>query len=125
MENKSTPMRQNLICLKNHLQQRRWFFSPGKRWVCVLVLNRSGICAASCIVSLINDNKVMFAVRHYLTEDERDPYQEWLKKLRDPIAKMQVVKRVNRIEGGNFGDHKFCREGVWELRIDQGAGYRV
>ena len=25
----------------------------------------------------------------------------------------------------NFGDHKPCREGVWELRIDQGAGYRV
>ena len=67
----------------------------------------------------------MFVVRHYLSEDERDPFQEWLKKLRDPIAKMQVVKRVNRIEGGNFGDHKFCRDGVWELRIDQGAGYRV
>ena len=84
-----------------------------------------GICSASCILSLLNDNLVMFAVRHYLTEDERDPYQGWLKKLRDTIAKMQVVKRVNRIEGGNFGDHKFCREGVWELRIDQGAGYRV
>ena len=26
---------------------------------------------------------------------------------------------------GNFGDHKFCRDGVWELRIDQGAGYGV
>lgn len=25
----------------------------------------------------------------------------------------------------NYGDHKPCREGVWELRIDQGAGYRV
>jgi len=45
-----------------------------------------------------------------------------VKKLRDPIAKIQVVKRVNRLEDGNFGDHKFCREGVWELRIDQGAG---
>lgn len=67
----------------------------------------------------------MFSVRHYLTENERDPYQEWMKKIRDPIAKLQVVKRVNRIAGGNFGDHKFCREGVWELRIDQGAGYRV
>ena len=67
----------------------------------------------------------MFVVRHYLTEDERDLYQEWLKKLRDPIAKLQVVRRVNRVESGNFGDHKFCREGVWELRIDQGAGYRV
>ncbi|PVE43199.1 type II toxin-antitoxin system RelE/ParE family toxin [Limnohabitans planktonicus] len=67
----------------------------------------------------------MFTVRHYLTEDARDPFQEWLKRLRDPIAKVQVVKRINRIEGGNFGDHKPCREGVWELRIDQGAGYRV
>jgi putative addiction module killer protein len=67
----------------------------------------------------------MFTVRHFLSEDERDPLQECLKKLRDPIAKMQVVKRVNRIESGNFGDHKFCRDGVWELRIDQGAGYRV
>ncbi len=67
----------------------------------------------------------MFVVRHYLSEDERDPFQEWLKKLRDPIAKMQVVMRVNRIEGGNFGDNKFCRDGVWEVRIDQGAGYRV
>lgn len=67
----------------------------------------------------------MFTVRHFLSEDERDPLQEWLKKLRDPIAKMQVVKRVNRIESGIFGNHKFCRDGVWELRIDQGAGYRV
>ena len=29
------------------------------------------------------------------------------------------------MELGNFGDHKFCREGVWELRVDVGAGYRV
>ena len=29
------------------------------------------------------------------------------------------------MELGNFGDHKFCRDGVWELRIDEGPGYRV
>jgi len=67
----------------------------------------------------------MLTVRHYLTPDKRDTYPEWAKNLRDPIAKMQVVKRINRIEGGNLGDHKFCRDGVWELRIDQGAGYRI
>ena len=67
----------------------------------------------------------MFTVRHYITEDERDLFQEWLKKLRDPMAKVQVIKRVGRIEAGNFGDHKPCREGVWELKIDQGPGYRV
>lgn len=41
------------------------------------------------------------------------------------MAKIAVVRRVNRIEQGNFGDHKFCRDGVWELCIDVGAGYRV
>ena len=55
----------------------------------------------------------MLTVRHCVTEGEQDSFQEWVKKLRDPIAKVQVLKRVNRIEGGNFGDHKPCREGVW------------
>lgn len=67
----------------------------------------------------------MFNVRHYLTPDQKDVYLEWLKRLRDPLAKGQLIRRVNRLTEGNFGDHKFCRDGVWELRIDQGAGYRV
>ena len=67
----------------------------------------------------------MYTIRHYLTDAQRDVYIEWLKKVRDPLAKGQIVRRVNRLAEGNFGDHKFCREGVWELRIDQGAGYRV
>jgi putative addiction module killer protein len=67
----------------------------------------------------------MFEVRHYVTRDERDVYLEWLRQLRDAKAKMAVIRRVNRVELGNFGDHKPCRDGVWELRIDLGPGYRV
>lgn len=67
----------------------------------------------------------MYEIRHYLTPDEKDVYLDWLKQVRDNVAKMAVVRRVNRIEQGNFGDHKFCRDGVWELCIDMGAGYRV
>ena len=67
----------------------------------------------------------MYEIRHYLTTDEKDIYLDWLRKLRDVTAKIAVNRRVNRIELGNFGDHKFCRDGVWELRIDVGAGYRV
>ena len=67
----------------------------------------------------------MYEIRHYLTTDEEDVYLDWLRKLRDVIAKIAVNRRVTRIELGNFGDHKFCRDGVWELRIDVGAGYRV
>jgi len=67
----------------------------------------------------------MHEIRHYLTAEGKDPVLEWLKQLRDPIAKVQIVKRINRLEQGNFGDHRFCREGVWELRVDTGAGYRL
>ena len=67
----------------------------------------------------------MYEIRHYLTVDEKDVYLDWLRKQRDTIARIAVDRRVNRVEQGNFGDHKFCRDGVWELRIDVGAGYRV
>jgi putative addiction module killer protein len=67
----------------------------------------------------------VYEIRHYVTVEGKDPYLGWLKLLRDPIAKLQIVKRVSRIEQGNFGDHKFCREGVWELRVDAGPGYSV
>lgn len=64
----------------------------------------------------------MFDIRHYLDAKGRDLFLEWLKALRNPIAKNQIIKRTNRLEAGNFGDHKFCRDGIWELRVDIGAG---
>ena len=67
----------------------------------------------------------MNEVRHYLTPDGKDIYLEWHRKLRDTKARIAIDRRINRIELGNFGDHKFCRDGVWELRIDVGPGYRV
>ena len=67
----------------------------------------------------------MYEIRDYLTLDGKDVYLGWLRKLRDVTAKIAIDRRVNRIELGNFGDHKFCRDGVLEMRIDVGAGYRV
>jgi putative addiction module killer protein len=67
----------------------------------------------------------MYEIRHFITADGKDIYLDWLLKLRDMKARMAVDRRVNRIELGNFGDHKFCRDGVWELRIDVGGGYRI
>ena len=68
----------------------------------------------------------MCEIQHYLTPDDgRDVYVTWLERLKDTTAKIAVVRRVTRMELGNFGDHKFCRNGVFELRIDVGAGYRV
>lgn len=68
----------------------------------------------------------LYRIEHYLTADEQDDlYIKWLSRLRDRQAKVALIRRVNRIEQGNFGDHKFCRSGVWELRVDVGPGYRV
>ena len=62
---------------------------------------------------------------HYLTQEGRNPYKDWLDRLRDVRASVAVLRRVERLKSGNFGDCSFCREGVWELRADIGAGYRV
>ena len=67
----------------------------------------------------------MHEILHYIASDGHYPYLSWVSKLRDITARIAIDRRINRVELGNFGDHKFCRDGVWELRIDVGAGYRV
>jgi putative addiction module killer protein len=67
----------------------------------------------------------VYEIRHYLTRSEKDVFMEWRRQLRDTKAKIAVDRRINRMELGNLGDHKFCRDGVWELRIDVGPGYRI
>jgi putative addiction module killer protein len=52
-------------------------------------------------------------------------FGRWLHRLADPHARARVLVRINRLAAGNFGDCKFLREGVVELRIDYGPGYRV
>ena len=64
-------------------------------------------------------------IRHYLTGSGKDPYQQWLDELNDLKARVVIQRRIDRLVSGNFGDHKFCQDGVWELRIDFGPGYRV
>lgn len=64
-------------------------------------------------------------IRHYLTASGRDLYQAWLDDLKDMRARVAIQRRVDRLAAGNYGDHEFCRDGIWELRIDVGAGYRV
>ena len=66
-----------------------------------------------------------YNVLHYVDESGKDLYQDWMMGLRDQVAKVAVVRRVARVTVGNFGDHKFLQDGVSELRIDVGPGYRV
>ncbi|MHB8837587.1 MAG: type II toxin-antitoxin system RelE/ParE family toxin [Gemmatimonadaceae bacterium] len=66
-----------------------------------------------------------FDVYYYVTDGGRDVFLDWISGVGDVVAKAAISRRVNRLRVGHFGDHAFCREGVWELRIDVGPGYRV
>ncbi|MEA5098532.1 MAG: type II toxin-antitoxin system RelE/ParE family toxin [Burkholderiaceae bacterium] len=67
----------------------------------------------------------MYTLSHYLTTDGHDPFSEWLKGLTDRQARARVLVRTQRMAAGNFGDCKPIADGIWELRIDHGPGYRV
>lgn len=51
-------------------------------------------------------------------------FRDWFKGLRDDRARQRIAQRLTRLEAGLFGDAKFF-EGVGELKIDHGPGYRV
>ena len=52
-------------------------------------------------------------------------YVGWINRLRDKTARARIQVRVDRLVHGNPGDHRNLTEGVSELRIDVGPGYRV
>lgn len=52
-------------------------------------------------------------------------FAKWLDGLRDIHAKARVLVRIERLASGNAGDVKPVGEGVSEIRIDYGPGYRV
>jgi putative addiction module killer protein len=54
-----------------------------------------------------------------------DIYDKWLKELKDPMARARILSRTKRLEKGNPGDVEPVGEGVSEMRINYGPGYRV
>ncbi len=64
-------------------------------------------------------------VKEYLTVSGKSPFSEWLNGLRDAQTRAIIRKRVNRLRKGNFGDSKPVGDGVSELRIDFGPGFRA
>ena len=54
-----------------------------------------------------------------------EEFDIWLDALRDEVAKAKIASRIDRLANGNPGDVKPVGEGVSEMRIHHGAGYRV
>ena|SRR3990167_1599744 len=64
-------------------------------------------------------------LRYYLTAKGKSPFVTWLKKIKDHTVQARIERRLERMELNNYGDHKPVGEGVYELRLDFGPGYRV
>ncbi len=64
-------------------------------------------------------------IRRYITKNGKIPFAEWFNLLKDRKAKLKITERLRRASLGNLGDSKFVGKGVFELRVDYGAGYRI
>lgn len=61
----------------------------------------------------------------YYEPKQEKSFEAWLNGLRDKRAKAKIDTRLDRLENGNFGDCESAGEGVIELKLDYGPGYRV
>jgi putative addiction module killer protein len=64
-------------------------------------------------------------LRYYQTSAARRPFTDWLASLKDRQARTRIKARLARVAVGNFGDAEPVGEGVMELKVDWGPGYRV
>ena len=61
----------------------------------------------------------------YQDHNEYEPFTEWLNSLKDKEGRKRILARLRRLEQGNYGDCKALKDGVMELRIFSGPGYRI
>ena len=61
----------------------------------------------------------------YETAEGKVPFDEWLSSIRDGRTRARIEARIDRLALGNFGNCEPAREGVSELKMDFGPGYRV
>lgn len=61
----------------------------------------------------------------YQTAAGAEPLSEWLNRLKDQTATARIRARLTRLQTGNPGDYKAVGQGLSELRVDCGPGYRI
>jgi putative addiction module killer protein len=64
-------------------------------------------------------------VEIYADEEGYEPYTEWLEGLRDVVGRKRIMARSKRLAQGNYGDCEPVGDGVLELKMHFGPGYRV
>jgi putative addiction module killer protein len=66
-----------------------------------------------------------FEIEYYTTREGRKPFKGWLESLKDVRGRAKIRVRLDRARLGSFGDNRSVGEGVQELRVDYGPGYRI
>lgn len=67
----------------------------------------------------------MFDLIVYQQAQGQRPFDKWFESLRDKQAQFRIARRIRQLQNGTLGDSKPVGEGVLELRVDVGAGYRI
>lgn len=72
-------------------------------------------------------NEIVWEIKYYeeLSNNKRSFYQRLIRRIRDTTTCTKIIKSINRMQLGNFGDSRPVGNGVSELRLDYGPGYRV
>lgn len=64
-------------------------------------------------------------LKYYQRKNGKVPVRDWLDAIEGSPEYFAIMRRLDKVQLGNFGDHRSVGEGVNELRIDFGPGYRV
>lgn len=68
---------------------------------------------------------MVIEIRKYLTVSGKNVFSSWLDSVKDYRAQARIATRLDRLAAGSFGDCKAVGQGVSEMRIDYGPGYRI
>jgi putative addiction module killer protein len=66
-----------------------------------------------------------YTIEYYLTETGEKPFRIWLEGLKDTTARNKIRIRLDRVRLGNLGNNRSVGEGVFELKVECGPGYRL
>ncbi len=75
--------------------------------------------------SSMRDNVRLREIQYYRGPNGRQPFIEWFESIRDRNTRNRIDKRLKRLEDGNLGDCESVGDGVFELRLHFGPGYRM
>lgn len=64
-------------------------------------------------------------IQIYQNENGNEPFEQWISSIRDTRTSVPIDNRLKRVRLGLLGDQRSIGEGIFELRLDFGPGYRI